>query len=54
MVGQALPLTTAGYHTSKGVHSTDGPLSWLGPKLPRLICSEPGDLPQSPPCLQNH
>lgn len=32
MVGQALPLTTAGYHTSKGVHSTDGTFVLAGPQ----------------------
>lgn len=32
MVGQALPLTTAGYHTSKGVHSADGTFVLAGPQ----------------------
>lgn len=32
MVGQALPLTTAGYHTSQGVHSTEGTFVLAGPQ----------------------
>lgn len=48
-MGQALFLTAPPTLPPRVPVALGEPLSWLGPKLPRLICLKPGDLPQSLP-----
>lgn len=48
--GEAQPLPTPSIQPARVSLALGEPLSWLGPKLPRLIfCLKPGDLPQSSP-----